>query len=83
MFKILENEKENLSLTPKIILHKYIETLVNYNYVKFKNKIKLKKKEIGSIENIFEVVNSHLYLLWMKLCIVFRLPGGYAKDQIL
>ena len=63
MFKILENEKENLSLTPKIILHKYIETLVNYNYVKFKNKIKLKKKEIGSIENIFEVINSHLYLL--------------------
>ena len=60
---MLENEKENLSLTPKIILHKYIETLVNYNYVKFKNKIKLKKKEIGSIENIFEVINSHLYLL--------------------
>ena len=44
MFKMLENEKENLSLTPKIILHKYIETLVNYNYVKFKNKIKLKKR---------------------------------------
>jgi len=69
---MLGNQKENLSLTPKLY---YTSILKGYSISK--------SKEIGSVENIFEVINSHLYLLWMKLCIVFRSPGGYAKDQIL
>ena len=69
---MLENEKENLSLTPKL----YSTSILKGYSIN-------KSKEIGRIENSFEVINSHLYLPWMKLCNDFRLPGCYAKDQIL